>query len=408
MPETAGDAILTGPLPGSRMTAFRAGAPVSAIVPRTLGELAMVANAIISAGMAPDSYVIEPEKIKADEIHPEIAAKGSVAVASERWRIAEDKTKARIMIGIMKGAEVGLPPITALSTIAIINNRPCIFGDGAMALIQSSGQVERYVEYFESEENPGSPLIDEMGNIDHSPQIGDFPRDFTAVCKIWRKGQDEPYVGRFSVRDAQRAGLWGDPKRKPWLQHPKRMLRMRARSFPMRDGFADCLFGLAIREEIEDLPPEEPPAPDLHFLETPTRKEVVPDASTGRPAAADNTPPPLVGGEPDTPGPASERKESADDGAGYSISGRVSDEERDWWKMACDSGKYGMRILARNAGTAGRDRMLARVNAAPTKEALVAFISSNTTALQQIHLVSPAAAEEVREAMARKAQEFGE
>lgn len=41
---------------------FEAGAPISAIVPRNLDELARVAAAIIKAGMAPDSYTVEPPK----------------------------------------------------------------------------------------------------------------------------------------------------------------------------------------------------------------------------------------------------------------------------------------------------------------------------------------------------------
>ena len=31
------------------------------------------------------------------------------------------------------------------------------------------------------------------------------------------------------------------------------MLKIRARAFPLRDGFADALAGLAIREEVEDM-----------------------------------------------------------------------------------------------------------------------------------------------------------
>jgi hypothetical protein len=42
---------------------FETGAPISAIVPRNLDELARVAAAIIRAGMAPDSYiVVRPRK----------------------------------------------------------------------------------------------------------------------------------------------------------------------------------------------------------------------------------------------------------------------------------------------------------------------------------------------------------
>lgn len=170
------------------------------------------------------------------------------------------------MIGIMKGAEVRLAPINALSTIAIINNRPCIWGDGAVALIQSRSIVERWVETIEGDEKTAEPVPDEYGELNYAPSRRDFTDDFTAVCTIWCKGQSEPYVGRFSVRDARRAGLWTNPKKKPWFEHPKRMLQWRARAYAMRDGFADCLMGLAIREEIEDLTPE-PVVTDTSFLD---------------------------------------------------------------------------------------------------------------------------------------------
>ncbi|MGH6729111.1 MAG: hypothetical protein ACREBK_03065, partial [Sphingomicrobium sp.] len=67
-----------------------------------------------------------------------------------------------------------------------------------------------------------------------------------------------PYIGRFTVRDAERAGLWMNAKRKPWVHYPKRMLFNRARAFALRDGFADALAGLSITEEVLDtLPPVE-------------------------------------------------------------------------------------------------------------------------------------------------------
>src|SRR5271154_5636562 len=41
-------------------------------------------------------------------------------------------------------------------------------------------------------------------------------------------------------------------KEGPWRLSPRRMLRMRARSWTIRDGFADILRGLHIREEVDD------------------------------------------------------------------------------------------------------------------------------------------------------------
>lgn len=182
--------------------ALETGARVSGIIPRNLDEVARVAQAVIVAGLAPDSYRSN---------NP-------------------DETKSRVIVGIMKGAEVGLPPLSALSTIAIINGRPSIWGDGAMALVQNSGTVEWAKETLEGE--PNTP-------------------EWVAICAMKRKGQSEPYVRRFSWADALKAKLTG---KGPWGQYPQRMLQMRARSWCLRDGWADALMGLSIAEEAQDMP----------------------------------------------------------------------------------------------------------------------------------------------------------
>jgi hypothetical protein len=226
-----------------------AGAAVTPIIPRTIEEVARIAKAVIVAGLAPDSY------------------KGG----------SDEMVASKIMIGIMKGAEVGFAPLTALSTIAIIQGRPVIWGDGAVALVQRYGVVEKIEQTYEGLESG-------VGD-GKEPIIKDFPDDFAAVCRIWRKDQPVPFEGRFSVRDAKRAGLWGNVKKSTWLEYPKRMLANRARAFAMRDGFADCLSGLQIREEIEDLPPE-PQQVDVSFLNdapTPVLGPTLANISVGQP-----------------------------------------------------------------------------------------------------------------------------
>lgn len=192
-----------------------AGERVAPIIPRTIEEVGRIANAVIIAGLAPDSYQT-----------------GS-----------RDETASKIMIGIMKGAEIGLGPLTALASIAIINGRASLWGDGAVALVQASGKVKSW-----SEEWVGTEGSD----------------DWTAVCTIWRVGQDAPYVGKFSWADAKRAKL---TNRKPYIEHPATMIMWRARSKTMRTGFADCLSGLAIAEEVQDIPPPPPPAADTSVLD---------------------------------------------------------------------------------------------------------------------------------------------
>lgn len=137
-------------------------------------------------------------------------------------------TPEQCMVAILHGLEVGLTPLAALQRIAVVNGRPTIWGDGALALVRASGLAERIVERIE----------------------GDGPAQWTAVCEVLRKGDSDPVIRTFSVDDAKRARLWG--KAGPWTDYPRRMLQMRARAFALRDAFADVLGGLYLREEIEE------------------------------------------------------------------------------------------------------------------------------------------------------------
>jgi len=131
------------------------------------------------------------------------------------------------MLAIQAGSEVGLSPMQSLQSIAVINGRPTIWGDAAMALVQSSPVCEYIKEYVEGD---GDALV--------------------AVCEAKRRGYPSPTVVRFSVADAKKAGLWG--KSGPWQQYPSRMLTLRARGFALRNAFADALRGLITAEEAQD------------------------------------------------------------------------------------------------------------------------------------------------------------
>jgi hypothetical protein len=131
------------------------------------------------------------------------------------------------LLAIQHGSEVGLSPMQSLQSIAVINGRPTIWGDAALALVQSSPVCEYVKEFVEGQ--------------------GD---SLTAVCEAKRRGYPAPTVSRFSMADAKRAGLAG--KSGPWSQYPERMLALRARGFALRNAFADCLRGLVTAEEAQD------------------------------------------------------------------------------------------------------------------------------------------------------------
>jgi hypothetical protein len=133
------------------------------------------------------------------------------------------------MLAIQHGSEVGLSPMQSLQSIAVINGRPTIWGDAALALVQASPVCEYVREYTEGD---GDSLV--------------------AVCEAKRRGYPAPTISRFSVADAKKAGLWG--KSGPWQQYPGRMMALRARGFALRNAFADALRGLITAEEAQDYP----------------------------------------------------------------------------------------------------------------------------------------------------------
>lgn len=213
------NAIVTTETP--RLPSLQSGGAVRAIVPQDFDGAWRIATAVCKAGMAPKG-LDTPEKA---------------------------------MVAIMHGMEVGLTPMAALQSIAVVNGRPTIWGDGAIGLVRGSGKLEWIKERIEGE--------------------GD---KMSAVCEIKRKGEPAAEPARFSVDDAKKAGLWG--KAGPWTQYPRRMLAMRARAFALRDGFADVLRGLGIAEEVQDTPativPPKPPAPPA----PPAGQEII-DVDTG-------------------------------------------------------------------------------------------------------------------------------
>jgi hypothetical protein len=136
------------------------------------------------------------------------------------------ETPEAVFVAAQMGAGLGMSFMQSIQNISVINGRPTVYGDAMLGLVRGSGKLEAIKEDF----------------------IGKG-EDAEAVCSVWRSGESEPSVGRFSYHDAKRAGLWG--KAGPWTQYPKRMMKLRARAFALRDKFPDVLKGLYAREEME-------------------------------------------------------------------------------------------------------------------------------------------------------------
>lgn len=196
--------------------ALVSGHAVRAIVPTTIEETFRMAKAISTAGWAPKSYLFDPK-------NP-----------------SQGFDESRIVVGIMHGLELGLTPIAALQSIAVINGTPSIWGDGALAIVQASGLMADFREV---------PVKSDTGVV----------TGYT--CTAVRKGMATPISHTFTVEDAQAADLLNKPG--PWKQYRSRMLQMRARAWTLRAGFADVLRGLSFAEEVQDY---------IDVTETPQRK----------------------------------------------------------------------------------------------------------------------------------------
>lgn len=157
------------------------------------------------------------------------------------------KTPEAILVCLQHGMELGLSPAQALQSIAVINGRPSVWGDAALAIVKGHPEFDDVIETFE------------RGKDDES---------MVAKCEVLRKGK-MPVVRTFSVAQAKKANLW--LKAGPWTQYPQRMLQMRARSWAIRDAFPDAIKGVGIREEVQDTEPKQANAREV------TSKIVFPD-----------------------------------------------------------------------------------------------------------------------------------
>ena len=85
-----------------------------------------------------------------------------------------------ILPAMMLSKSLGIPIFQGLQSIAVVNGKPTIYGDCALAVVRASGLLEDIQE-------------DVSGNGD----------DMKAVCICRRKGQKSEIVGEFTVEDAK-------------------------------------------------------------------------------------------------------------------------------------------------------------------------------------------------------------
>ena len=147
---------------------------------------------------------------------------------SEAKMLPPNVSEMQAGIAIVAGLSLKLDPFQAVQNIAVVNNRPTLWGDALVALVSASGEIEdEQVQWF----------------------TGTDGKRIACRVSIKRKGRKSPYEGEFSLGMAAAGGLLNRPV---WKANPTRMLYIRARAFALRNGFADLIMGVGVREEEED------------------------------------------------------------------------------------------------------------------------------------------------------------
>ena len=127
---------------------------------------------------------------------------------------------ANAFVAAETGAALGLEPLQALASIAVINGRATLSSDLMAAVIRGAGHKLRV-----SENGPES----------------------VTVTLIRRDDPDFKYKVTWDREKATRAGLWG--QKGPWAQYPTQMLRARAISEVARQGASEALMGMIYTPE---------------------------------------------------------------------------------------------------------------------------------------------------------------
>lgn len=127
---------------------------------------------------------------------------------------------ANAFVAAETGAALGLEPLQALASIAVINGRATLSSDLMAAVIRRAGHTLRIVE--NSPESVTATLI----------RADDKKFEFAVT---WDKDK------------AVKAGLWG--QKGPWSQYPTQMLRARAITEVARQGASEALMGMIYSPE---------------------------------------------------------------------------------------------------------------------------------------------------------------
>lgn len=169
----------------------------------------------------------------------ELRALATSAAATKFFGVS---TPEQALLVMVTGRDLGLSYAQSLRAFHVVQGRPVLSAQGAVAICLKHRDVCEYVRTIESS-------------------------DTVATVEAKRRG-DPPRRVTFTIEEAKRAKLTG---RDVWQSYPSRMLLARAQMFVCREVFPDLLLGMYSEDELEPAPqrvdvearrvPDAPPTP---------------------------------------------------------------------------------------------------------------------------------------------------
>lgn len=167
------------------------------------------------------------QEYKLDTADSSLMAKCIELAKSQVVPMAYIGKPANVFAAIMYGKELGIPGMTALQNIAVINGKPTLGTDMFLGLAM------RHPEWggYEITENTEKKCTVKVHRVNA------------------RSGKTATFEASFTIEEAINAGLvkvGGS-----WDKWRKRMLKHRATAFALRDAFPDVLSGMYQLEEMD-------------------------------------------------------------------------------------------------------------------------------------------------------------
>src|SRR3990167_1567940 len=107
------------------------------------GELAMVQEEPdAGATLAMRAHGLTPRNLD------EALRMAEMISASDLAPVGMKGKPGNVLVAIQMGMEIGLRPMQSIQNIAVINGRPCVYGDALLGIVQASGLLEGFSEEF--------------------------------------------------------------------------------------------------------------------------------------------------------------------------------------------------------------------------------------------------------------------